>query len=912
MRKGLVLPLTLIIMMSVTVISVALLNRTSSTTSELFQRISKSQLQMNGGNAFFANFGYLKRKFAEESYLNLSTDNFYMSLTSTPTMYDDFLGLFVTDILEYHAWKELFSKFSNEQFYRPGIDLTKVFDEVTEGTFDDMVLIPYKSSPNTLLTIVRTSKGNMSAYFWGLVSPRFFSNWSRFELESNSTAFWYPGSVIYGPTFFGSVGQGGAGNGGFRMNATIPPDPDDISGDGPIFNGEVWYENANIALNGNWEGRKTVRVDTDGDGDYDDERFNNKYYAVHVENGETWVFLEGFNEVIVADSYEEDQKEMRVKGSVIDFVDNASSGDFNSRFLPWFLRAGSVKVSQETIKDLETRFDEMEEYYQSHYSNTTSLEDMLNAIETGGTLPQNSHGLYLKDTERSSGSQVTETETLQQIRYEDTQWLEALLINSNDFLDEFEAWIIDDDHRKLSANYILGKNHNITDETFTYDELRQLINSDDITLSVNESPIIEERRTITQTEITGGVRILDNADNVNLSSDVLLGSSLNSLVGTGGFESSVPYSVIRFKWDREVRSSGGSQQIRERTRVANRYPTEYEMSTVVFSLNFTGWEWRFTGKSGPSQKGPRSWSHNSSIEAPVAITAWSEWSYSPWSDWDVISGSGGNGQKIADADVDMYLITPSDGFSEMNFDTTVIMKVNSENEEDYPSFTTEATSFSNKGYYVVEEDIETGGAGIPGGVGTTLGREATVIDGRYTIRSKEGDIRIYGDILYNDMLNDSTFRSYVDESGLAFDPNYDPNLSAANASLNDMLNLVATNGNIVMPYQSSPSGRDAIENIKLFTNLFAFGKNSGHSNTGQILIDRYDDYSVDLGFRHLFGTMVSIEAGPAGKTSETGPAGRTVGFRSRNYYDERLYGNEDLPFASPESNILEVMGTSMR
>ena len=904
MRKGLVLPLTLIIMMSVTVISVALLNRTSSTTSELFQRISKAQLQVNGGNAFFANFGYLKRKFAEESYLNLSTDNFYMSLTSTPTMYDDFLGLFASDTLEHQAWKELFSKFSNEQFYRPGIDLTKVFDEVTEGTFEDMVLIPYKSSPNTLLAIVRTSKGNMSAYFWGLASPRFFSNWSRFELESNSTAFWYPGSVIYGPTFFGSVGQGGAGNGGFRMKAAIPPDPDDISGDGPIFNGEVWYENANIALNGNWEGKKTVRVDTDGDGDYDDERFKDKYYAVHEENGETWIFLEGFNEVIVADSYEEDKEEMRVKGSVIDFVDNASSGDFNSRFLPWFLRAGSIKVSQETIEDLETRFDEMEEYYQSHYSNTTSLEDMLNAIERGSSLPQNSLGLYLKDTERSSGSQVTEIETLQQISYEDTQWLETLLINNNDFLDEFKAWIIDDDHRKLSANFILGKNDNITDDSFTYDELRQLINSDYVTLSVNDSPIVEERRTVTQTETTGGLRIVDKANNVDLASDVLLGTSLNDLVGTGGFESSVPYSVIRFKWDREVKSSSGSQQIRERTRVATRYPMEYETSTVAFSLNFTGWEWRFTGKSGPSQRETRSWSHNSSIEAPVAIAVWSDWSYSQWSDWEVIAGSGGSGQKIADADVDLYLITPSDGFSEMNFDTTVIMKVNSENEEDYPSFTTEATSFSNKGYYVVEEDIETGGAGIPGGVGTTLGREATVIDGRYTIRSKEGDIRIYGDILYNDILNDSTFRSYVDESGLAFDPNYDPNLSAENASLNDMLNLVATNGNIVMPYQSTSSGRDAIKNIKLFTNLFAFGKNSGHSNTGQILVDGYRNYNVDLGYRHLFGTMVSIEAGPAGTTSG--------GFRSRNYYDERLYGNEDLPFASPESNILEVMGTSMR
>ncbi len=166
--------------------------------------------------------------------------------------------------------------------------------------------------------------------------------------------------------------------------------------------------------------------------------------------------------MLVADSYEEVHGELRVKGSVVDFVDNASSGDFNSRFLPWFLRAGSNKVSQETIEDLETRFDEMEDYYSSHYSNITSLEDLLNALERGTSLPQNSLGLYLKDTERSSGSQVSETETLQQISYEDSQWLETLLINDNDFLDAFEAWIVDNDHRKLSANSILRKNDSMT------------------------------------------------------------------------------------------------------------------------------------------------------------------------------------------------------------------------------------------------------------------------------------------------------------------------------------------------------------------------------------------------------------------------------------------------------------------
>jgi hypothetical protein len=90
---------------------------------------------------------------------------------------------------------------------------------------------------------------------------------------------------------------------------------------------------------------------------------------------------------------------------------------------------------------------------------------------------------------------------------------------------------------------------------------------------------------------------------------------------------------------------------------------------------------------------------------------------------------------------------------------------------------------------VVEEDISTGGSGITGGIGKTLGREASVIDGKYTIRSKQGDIKLYGDILYYDMLSDNTFRGYVNQPGLEFAADYDPNTSATN--LNDMINLVA-------------------------------------------------------------------------------------------------------------------------
>ncbi len=900
MRKGLVLPLSLIIMASITIIAVALLNRTSSTTSELFQNISKSQLQVDAGNVFYANYGYLRKKFAEESFLNLSTNSFYISLISTPSSLETFLSFFDNNTLENQSWNTLFNRFSQDRFFKPGSDLRSIFEELTDGTFEDLVMIPDKSSLNTYLTVVITSNGAMKSYFWGIVSPRYFSNWSRFVLESNSTAQWFPGSVIYGPTFLGSTGQGGDGNGGLRMIATIPPGSGSLSIYGPIFNGEIWYENSNLDLTGSWTGRKTIRVDTNGDGVYD-ETYNNKDYAIHVENGETWIYLGGFNEIIVAESYSEINGELRVKGKIENFVNN-STGEFNDRFIPWFIKAGSMKVGQETITELEKRFEEMEDYYQSHYSNTTSLEDMLNALERGSILSQNSLGLYLKDTERSSGSQVTETETLQQISYEDTQWLETLLINDNDFLDEFEAWIIDNDDRKLSANSILEKNDNITDDSFTYEELREIISSGHVTLSVYESPIIEERRNIVQRETTGSLIILDKANSVALSSDVLLGSPLNSLVGSESFESSTSYSVISYQWDREVRSSGSSNQIRERTRVVNRYPVEFETSAIAFSLNFAGWEWRFSGKSGASKKGSKSWTLNSNIEGPVTVASWSDWNYSEWSEWNVISGSGGQGQKVADADVEMYFITPSSGFSAMNFDTTVIMKVNSDDEDDYPSFTTEATSFLNKGYYVVEEDISTGGSGITGGIGKTLGREASVIDGKYTIRSKQGDIKLYGDILYYDMLSDNTFRGYVNQPGLEFAADYDPNTSATN--LNDMINLVATDGNIIMPFQDTKEGRDAISNIKLFSNLFAFGKNSGHSNTGQILIEDYNRYSVNLGYRHVFGTMVSVEAGPAGSGSS--------GFRSRNYYDERLYGNIDMPFGSPESNLLEVLSVSMK
>lgn len=901
MRKGLVLPLSLIIMASITIIAVALLNRTSSTTSELFQNISKSQLQVDAGNVFYANYGYLRKKFAEESFLNLSTNSFYISVISTPSSLETFLSLFDNNTLENQSWNTLFNRFSQDRFFKPGSDLRSIFEELTDGTFEDLVMIPDKSSLNTYLAVVITSNGAMKSYFWGIVSPRYFSNWSRFVLESNSTAQWFPGSVIYGPTFLGSTGQGGAGNGGLRMIATIPPGSGSLSIYGPIFNGEIWYENSNLDLTGSWTGRKTIRVDTNGDGVYD-ETYNNKDYAIHVENGETWIYLGGFNEIIVAESYSEISGELRVKGKIENFVNN-STGEFNDRFIPWFIKAGSMKVDQETITELEKRFEEMEDYYQSHYSNTTSLEDMLNALENGSELPQNSLGLYLKDTERSTDSTTQESEVIEEVTSNEPEFFLDIILQDEDFIDDFRNWVGQNDNRRKSANYILRKP--LDNRSFSDDEIIAVLMDDRIVFSNLENEItLKQRKTITQSQITGGITISDNTDNITLSGDVLTGQNLKNLLGSGlsNLGNLATYSVLKYAWPREISTKNSS--VKQRTRTAEREPLTYTgFEDTEFNVKLNGWNKWNNKKNEPRNNSNTSWSKDDfSAFIPTTVSSWSDWSYSNWTDWEITSGGWGGSQTIANADVEMYFITPSSGFSAMNFDTTVIMKVNSDDEDDYSSFTTEATSFLNKGYYVVEEDISTGGSGITGGIGKTLGREASVIDGKYTIRSKQGDIKLYGDILYYDMLSDNTFRGYVNQPGLEFAADYDPNTSATN--LNDMINLVATDGNIIMPFQDTKEGRDAISNIKLFSNLFAFGKNSGHSNTGQILIEDYNRYSVNLGYRHVFGTMVSVEAGPAGSGSS--------GFRSRNYYDERLYGNIDMPFGSPESNLLEVLSVSMK
>ncbi|ACR79197.1 hypothetical protein [Kosmotoga olearia] len=905
-KTGVILPLTMILLLTVSILAISMLSRSSATAKILVEKISKSELQMNAGNIFLANLAYIQEKYLEHGALLIDEYTEYTKLFSAPYWYTNFLSSFNEATLEGQGWTEFFGMFYEDRFYIPGDDLRKVFQKLAEGKNIDLVMIPHKKFPSSLLTIVQVEYHGIKGYCWGVVSPRYFSNWSRFELESNTTAYWSPGSIITGPTFFGSAGLGGAGNGGLRISAIVPPDPDNVSEYGPIFNGESWYEswNMNLSLNPDLSERRRIFVDQDNDGDYE-TNLGIKTYAIYEDGSRKWIYLSDFTQVIVATDYKTENGNLKVKGEIKDFIPHGVSGDFSAEFLPWYLPSGARKVDQESIEQLETRFNEIADYYDTQYGNVSPLEDILTtSYFATQTMLQavNSFGIHFKDTERNlgSGDKTVVESDIQNI----TRQLDETNV-INDIIDDVREWIDSDEKLRESVNYDLG--YPINSRSFLSDGDIEywLENFVLIELSTPEV-IVEQKKIITERQTTGSVTIVDFASNVSISGDVVTGNTLKTILQRDDIplNLSEKYSVLEFSWPREVRIGNGGT-IRERYRIATRKALSYSKAPVDVNLIYHGqtirriWWWIWWK--------PKIWTKTGlTAYVPSEVDSWSDWSYSGWSGWETIAGGRGRGHTHTyTADVDFYLITDPGNFDNINFSSIAVYKVDSDDEGAYPSFTSTPVEVVHRGLMVVEDNVEIGGAGITGGIGKNLGREATVIDGKFTILSREGDISTNGDIVYNDMLNDPTFRNYFITPGRPFNPDYDPNDAVNNTQTDDMLNLVVADGTIKLPYHNTREWYNKVKNIKITANLFAFGKGS----RGQIIIEGYQRYAENMGYRHLFGTMVDRDSGAAGIIDRWG---NITGFRSRNYYDERLYGNEDMPFATPESNLIRATGISFK
>lgn len=905
-KNGIILPITIILLLTISILAISMLSRSSATTRILVEKIDKSELQLNAGNIFIANLSYIQQKYLERGALLIDEYDEYTKLFSSPYWYTTFLNSFNENTLEGQGWIEFFNMFRNDRFYVPGEDLRKVFQKLAEGKNINMVIIPHKKFSNSLLTVIQVEYHGVKGYCWGIISPKYFSNWSRLELKSNSVAYWSPGSVIIGPTFFGSAGHGKAGNGGLRISAVVPPDPDNISEYGPIFYGESWYETweMNLTLNPDLSHRRRILVDQNNDGDYE-TNLGVRTYAIYEDDFRKWIYLSDFTKVIVATNYKVEEGNLKVNGKIVDFIPHGASGDFNAEFLPWYLPSGAKKVDQETIDQLEVRFNEIADYYDTQYGNVSPLEDILTAsyLATQTMLQAaNSFGIRFEDTERNlgSGDSTTEESEIENI----TQQLDKVHV-INDIIDDVRVWIDSDERLRESVNYDLGYPINSTTPLSDGDIEYWLENFVTIGLSAPDV-IVEQRKTITEQQTTGSITVMDFASDVSISGDVVTGNTLKNLLQRNDLpvNLSKQYSVLEFSWPREIQIGPGGT-IRERYRIATRQALSYSDAPTDITLiyhgqikrNFLWWEWWE----------PKTWIKTGiTAYVPSEVASWSDWVYSDWSAWETIAGGHGHGYThIYTADVDFYLITDPDNFDNINFSSIALYKVNSDNEESYPSFTSTPVEVIHRGLMVVDDDIEIGGAGIPGGMGTGLGREATVIDGKFTILSRNGDISTNGDIVYHDMLNDPIFRSYFTTPGRPFDSDYDPNDAINNTQTDDMLNLVVADGVIKLPYYNSYTWYNKVKNIKITANLFAFGRGS----RGQITIENYQRYTENMGYRHLFGTMVNRDSGPAGTIDRWG---NIQGFRSRNYYDERLYGNEDMPFGTPESNLIHATGISFK
>jgi len=198
------------------------------------------------------------------------------------------------------------------------------------------------------------------------------------------------------------------------------------------------------------------------------------------------------------------------------------------------------------------------------------------------------------------------------------------------------------------------------------------------------------------------------------------------------------------------------------------------------------------------------------------------------------------------------------------------------------------------GVFICENDIKVGGGGLPQGTGH--GSKLSLVDGRYSFISMAGNIKIIGDIVYNDIYSD--IQQYLNKELIG--TNVDLNRLVSENNANDMLNLVAIDKDIYMPYEENKNHK----NIKIMSNIFAFGNNG----SGSFRIEKYEDFN-DMGYRHVFGTIVAKSASP---TYTYGNNNKIKGFQEFNVYDDRLYSNEDLPVATPESSLLMAFGFGAR
>jgi hypothetical protein len=212
-----------------------------------------------------------------------------------------------------------------------------------------------------------------------------------------------------------------------------------------------------------------------------------------------------------------------------------------------------------------------------------------------------------------------------------------------------------------------------------------------------------------------------------------------------------------------------------------------------------------------------------------------------------------------------------------------------------------AVPYNFNGVISAYGNVEMGGEGIPGGKGDQGSQQVSTLYGKYTIISKTGDVKIKGNIIYGGLYDD--LKGHLGHSLLS--DGIDLNELVKKDKINSMLNLVSLGGSIYIP-KENPQPKNPIITANLLT--FGSGDYNGDFNNkrGHLWIQNFSSMNNE-GYRQIFGSIVTRKMDPTFTGGET----NWRGYKEYNVYDRRLYVNEDLPLATPQTNDVIYFGTRM-
>lgn len=400
-KHGIILPTILIILVFVSIASISLIRLVNANTRNVTLIQRKFDNQIDAGNVFFSLVGYFQSKYNDSSVLNMAEINTFSSTDTLVEWYSNLVNKMSNNTLEDRYWLETFEQFQNT-YYLPTSAMKSALEQLSPDVDIDLVVRPHKIYPNLLFVVVRTSDfESAESVFWGMISPRYFSNWAVFLLEGVNSYYYY-GEFVDGPSYYGGRGIGA------QLN--VPPLTEEEKENpaheeiGPLFNGNMMNRQPWLNLRYNNYTTKNLWVDDNGDGTGDRRiasntrmnwtEYDNKYYLYYGSNNPAYgviaqaLSLNGNNVVIsnllTAENVNLQPSDMEERCGVF------------SQFLPWYFQGGVTYIDDSIHSGMVDKFDSMMAYYQGYINSNkvSTAQSALNSYFSGSTIGASNLGVY--------------------------------------------------------------------------------------------------------------------------------------------------------------------------------------------------------------------------------------------------------------------------------------------------------------------------------------------------------------------------------------------------------------------------------------------------------------------------------------------------------------------------------------